>query len=322
MTDKETSKSVTNQMQENLSSYCTEAENILITEQSGFGQESRDLTKGYGRTDNSEKPEELLFLSRLHSSELFNSVNKNKKRKVPGKNTSPSLQQMSRNQSHKRLGEIKEEAENKQWMILLVIIVAAVLALVVCLLLKYIHDMFFGLSLVVYLVFIIVIMLVIIKDILETITASMNDFAISLDDKALETKVRSITGLKGRKIRYSDVRLIKELDLEGCQIRNISALENFTNLKVLNLKGCQINDINALAELTNLKVLDLGECQIRDVCALSSLKKLTDLDLHMNQIRDISPLRDLTKLERLDLCDNQITDFSPIEELKIKDLKK
>ena len=346
MTDKETNKSVTNRMPDYLNGHCTEAENILNSEHSGHGQEYRDLLKEYGKTENKESPnKELLFLSRIQPSELFRkSANLNKKSKVPGKIASPSLQQMSQGQRHKRSGKIKEKFGSKQWQVLLVMILAAVLTMAVCIILKNIHDII-GLSMIVYLVLIIVIIIVIIKDIKDTIVVSvMNDYTIFWNDEALETKVRSIAGIKGRKIRYSDVRLIKEMDLEGCQIRNISALKSFTNLKVLNLTGCQVSDINALAKLTKLKVLNLRECQIRDISALSSLTKLTDLDLHKNQIRDISPLSSLTDLIDLDLSDNQIsdisrlsgltkltyldlennqiTDFSSIEGLEIKDLYK
>ena len=148
------------------------------------------------------------------------------------------------------------------------------------------------------------------------------DYAIDWKDAALEAKMRKITGIRFRKIKYSDVKDLTELDLsndydadDNAMIRDISALSNLTSLAGLDLKHNQISDFSPLSSLTNLKSLRLFDNQISDISSLSNLTNLTSLDLVDNQISDISPLSSLTNLTSLDLDFNQISDISPLSSL-------
>jgi len=113
---------------------------------------------------------------------------------------------------------------------------------------------------------------------------------------------------------------IGQLDLNGNQIKDISALAGLKNLKRLSLDDNQIKDISALAGLKNLEYLSLSDNQIKDISALAGLKNLQTFDLSDNQIKDISALAGLKSLIWLNLNNNQISE-EQIEWLK-KILKK
>ena len=116
-------------------------------------------------------------------------------------------------------------------------------------------------------------------------------------DSVLESRMREITRVYSRKIRYSDVIPITELDLTS----------NGSN---------QISDIRALSSLTNVEKLTLNNNRISDISVLSSLKNLKFLALAFNQIKDISALSSLTYLDRLDLSYNKIRNYKPIKHLE------
>ena len=61
-------------------------------------------------------------------------------------------------------------------------------------------------------------------------------------DKNLEAAMREITGITDRDILFSDVWELTELDLDGKQIRDISALSGLTNLTHVSLTGNPIED--------------------------------------------------------------------------------
>ncbi|CAG8476531.1 2217_t:CDS:2 [Paraglomus occultum] len=91
---------------------------------------------------------------------------------------------------------------------------------------------------------------------------------------------------------------IKNLNLWGCELVNVSLLKKCPNLEVLSLRS----DINALfvtfpTSVNNLTALDeLSEC-----------KNLTELYLRKNYISDINQVKYLTSLRKLEilwLCDN------------------
>ena len=148
------------------------------------------------------------------------------------------------------------------------------------------------------------------------------DYAIDWKDAALEAKMRKITGIRFRKIKYSDVKDLTELDLsnsyeagDNVKIKDISALSYLTNLTRLDLDCNQISDISPLSSLTNLTNLYLESNQISDITPLSNLTNLTDLNLESNQISDITPLSNLTNLTNLYLRSNQISDISLLNNL-------
>ena len=150
------------------------------------------------------------------------------------------------------------------------------------------------------------------------------DYVIDWKDPVLEAKMREITGIETRDIKYSDVKDIKELHLDNdieCdlaadeKISDISALKNLDKLTVLTVSNNRIQDISALGSLTNLNELDLSMNQISDISALENLTELELLHLNNNQITDVRALNGLVNLKKLYLYNNQITNIKPLENL-------
>jgi internalin A len=104
-------------------------------------------------------------------------------------------------------------------------------------------------------------------------------------------------------------------ELRTNQIEDISPLSDLTQLKSLDLSHNQITDISDLSHLTALETLTLYNNQISDISALSGLSNLKSLDMEHNKISDITPLSGLTNLTLLELSSNLIVDTSPLSTL-------
>ncbi len=96
-------------------------------------------------------------------------------------------------------------------------------------------------------------------------------------------------------------------------IKELTGLQNATNLEILHIDENKITDLKPLANLTQLTELWLHCKSISDLTPLANLTKLTRLYKNGNQISDISPLTGLTQLETIALIDNQITDITPLK---------
>ena len=112
---------------------------------------------------------------------------------------------------------------------------------------------------------------------------------------------------------YADLR---NLNLSGADLADVSLVRRFINLQSLLLYNTQVSDIEALKSLTNLQVLDLRETQVSDIKALKSLTNLQTLILSNTQVSDIEALKSLVNLQVLDLYNNtKISDIKVIESL-------
>ncbi|MBE6954293.1 MAG: tetratricopeptide repeat protein [Ruminococcaceae bacterium] len=104
----------------------------------------------------------------------------------------------------------------------------------------------------------------------------------------------------------TQLKKLQSLDLSGCHLdtADLTAISSLTSLKELNLSGCGVANVSSLQGLTQLKVLDLADNSIVTISALSRLTELTALHLSGNAITDISSLSSLTGLKELDLNNN------------------
>lgn len=116
----------------------------------------------------------------------------------------------------------------------------------------------------------------------------------------------------GGKTFKSDV---KELDLSGRGISDITALSDCTELESINLSGNYISNISVLMDMPKLKTVNLAKNSINDVRPLMSLTTIEYLDISGNKVTSIAALGELTALENLNLSGNAIKDFSPIKKL-------
>lgn len=87
---------------------------------------------------------------------------------------------------------------------------------------------------------------------------------IYFNDINLEQVIREKINKPYQVIRVEDVIEIKELDLSGKKIRDISSLKYFVNLEELNLKNNYIEDIDVLSNLKRLRILNLANNRIKD----------------------------------------------------------
>jgi internalin A len=164
------------------------------------------------------------------------------------------------------------------------------------------------------------------------------DKEINFTDKNLEAVIRNKINKQEEPILWSDVMNIeelsatsanisnlegieylvhlKELDLSGNKIEDLSPLSSLKQLRSLNLRCNQINNIEAICNLVNLEELCLSSNKIADISPLSSLKQLTSLNLVSNEMNSIEPIGYLVQLENLNLASNKITDISPLSSLK------
>ena len=111
------------------------------------------------------------------------------------------------------------------------------------------------------------------------------------------------------------VTSLKELNLTGCGVSNVSALQNLTQLKILNLTGNSIVTIAPLARLSELTALYLSGNAISDIAALQNLTNLQELDLNHNILKNSSSLSSLQKLQKLYLSGCGISDLSFVENM-------
>jgi hypothetical protein len=120
-----------------------------------------------------------------------------------------------------------------------------------------------------------------------------------------ETPIKDISGLE-------NFTNLESLDLSLHEITNISPLAGLTKLTSLSLEGNPVADISPLAKLTNLKVLILSNCAAQDYRPLANLVNLEFLKLDNSTLTDINPLASLTGLKYLYLANNRIIDYSPL----------
>ena len=108
---------------------------------------------------------------------------------------------------------------------------------------------------------------------------------------------------------------LKRLNLFGSQLRDISALKEFTELDHLLVSLAKINDLTPLEGLTNLETLGLEGNHVKDIESLRKLKNLKELYLLIPIVRDFSGLYSLKNLKHLRISSTQITD-QQVEKLK------
>ena len=75
---------------------------------------------------------------------------------------------------------------------------------------------------------------------------------------------------------------LKELDLEGTKVTDLSPLNSSKQLQVLNIAETAITDISSLANCPNLKSLNLSKTKIKDLSPLHKSKYLRRLNYSIN----------------------------------------
>ncbi|MFZ2726109.1 MAG: COR domain-containing protein [Methylococcaceae bacterium] len=132
-----------------------------------------------------------------------------------------------------------------------------------------------------------------------------------IGEKLEEKDFNSVWG-KSKSYALNTQKQLIALNLERCELKDISFLKNCTQLQQLYLCRNQLSDINALARLINLTELDLRVNQLSDINSLAGLINLTTLVLSHNQLSDINALSGLINLTTLILNHNQLSDINAL----------
>jgi Leucine-rich repeat (LRR) protein len=120
----------------------------------------------------------------------------------------------------------------------------------------------------------------------------------------------------GPELTREDLVKVKELDLSGKGLSDLSPLAGLTGTKSLYLNNNPGSDIAPLSGLKGLWALSLSRCRIVSLTPLRNLNGLVYLNLDHNQIRDLTPVAGLKGLEIFGLSGNQILDLTPLAGLK------
>lgn len=120
-----------------------------------------------------------------------------------------------------------------------------------------------------------------------------------------ELQIKDISGLE----HFKNLRM---LDLSFQNVSDISPLTGLTSLTSLSLGGNPVADITPLLGMANLRSLVLFNCAADDYSALSALTNLDFLMLDRSSITDLSPLSGLTQLAYLSLSHTQVADVSTL----------
>lgn len=148
-----------------------------------------------------------------------------------------------------------------------------------------------------------------------TFSIKNDSSAVTFTDKNLENAVRKQIGKETGDLNQSDLDSVTKLVAVDQDIKDLSGIENLTNLKEIFLGGNPITNIDPLGKLTKLDNVNLTGCQIENISPLVSNTNIQFLFLSSNNIADITPLEKLTNIQYLSLDNNKIADVSPLLKL-------
>lgn len=172
--------------------------------------------------------------------------------------------------------------------------------------------------------------------IFKTLPSPKNSEKVVFKDERLEKAIKAEFGLD-RDLVVSDMKTLEYLYLDNKKIKDLTGLEEASNLQSLSLSGNNISDLTPLAtlqklnylivednpianfdgikNLTNLEVLTLGATGFRDLSLLENLQNLTDLYLDQNELTSLEKMPNLEKLTSVSLHTNNIESMNGIEKL-------
>ena len=126
--------------------------------------------------------------------------------------------------------------------------------------------------------------------------------------RADEQGIRDLTGLE-------QATNLERIEVRRNAISDLTPIAGLTQLNNIKLRGNRIGDVSPLANLTNVDWLGLEENAITDLSPLKNLIKLNGIGISGNPVSNVAPLASLISLERIDAWRTPITDFSPLASL-------
>ncbi len=119
----------------------------------------------------------------------------------------------------------------------------------------------------------------------------------------------------GTSVFFPDPALRSALRLELRQPLGCITAEQLIELRELQLSGLGITNLSGLEFALNLETLDLSGNAIQSVTAIGNLNVLKWLDISSNNIENIEPLTGLEIIQVLNLSGNDIFDWGPLAAL-------
>ncbi len=116
-------------------------------------------------------------------------------------------------------------------------------------------------------------------------------------------------------ITFDEIKTLTNLNAENMNIRDLSGIENATNLMTLRIGWNPIEDLSPLTRLTKMREIYVHDTKVSDLSPLASLYDLEVINASQTFITSLAPLVGLTKLKKLDTVHSDITDLSPLAKL-------
>ena len=149
------------------------------------------------------------------------------------------------------------------------------------------------------------------EDVLNIIDINMS-FIYSVN--YLYSKDKTITTLEDLKW----FKNLKTLKVNGCNIRDLTGIENLKNLDTIDISDNYVKNIEPIRKLTNLFYLDCSNNRIIDFSPLSNLTNLRTLRINQEEggNLDVSVIKNLKKINYLDASNLKISDISALKNMK------
>ena len=133
----------------------------------------------------------------------------------------------------------------------------------------------------------------------------------------IEAKIREEIKKPEGELTDEDLKSLRNLNLNGCNITSIKGLGRSQSINHLILENNSISDISELAKLKQLEVLGIGGNPITDISAIAELENLHTLSIGARKAmgipaKDLSPIAKLKNLRKLTVYG---TKESPINSL-------
>lgn len=110
---------------------------------------------------------------------------------------------------------------------------------------------------------------------------------------------------------------LKNLNLSGCSLSTIAALDGAETLTTLNLSSNTLRNLDVISGMSNLTEINLKHNAVTELDAFSGLSNLETLDISFNAVSDLTPLSTCMKLKWLDAGNNALQHANGLEGLPL-----
>lgn len=131
-------------------------------------------------------------------------------------------------------------------------------------------------------------------------------------DALLEAAVRKALGLSAQRVlNAADMAQLTQLGLFEAGVKNLQGLQLAVNLRELDLSGNKLSDLSPLAGLRKLTNLNLANTQVSSLDGLQDVP-LRTLGLNGSAVTDLGQIPNFKNLNRLAMSSTRIIDLEPL----------